>query len=152
MAGCPTTSARTARWAAITSTRASTATRWASPSWSIRCRWFGWPTAWSKYDDAVDRKDYARQSDDAGGVQQVPQGPQGRRHRPPQAAQRAPGRARHAAVRERDEHPLPDPGDAAHREDLRGGRHRAGNRGLCPVDAGWRQLEGHDDDRVSRRE
>ena len=37
------------------------------------------------------------------------------------SAHRAPGRARHAHVRGRAHDALPDPGDAAHREDVRGG-------------------------------
>jgi hypothetical protein len=67
-----------------------------------------------------------RQPDDAGGLQQVAQG----LHKPsssPTASCAACSLGEHvnAAVRERAHDALPDPGDAAHREDLRGRGHRA---------------------------
>ena len=63
----------------------------------------------------------------------------------------APRRAHHADVRGRDDHALPDPGDAARRAHLRGAGHpgRAGR--LQPADSRRQQLEGDDADRVPRR-
>jgi hypothetical protein len=58
-----------------------------------------------------------------------------RDHRAPAAAQRRAGRAHDAAVRGRADDPPADPGDAAHREDLRRGRHPVGDRRLCAAGA-----------------
>jgi glycerol-3-phosphate dehydrogenase subunit C len=86
---------------------------------------------------------HPRQPDDAGGLLEGPQDAQARGHRPPPAAQRGAGRARDAAVRGRADDPLPDPGDAAHREDLRRGGHPTARsrptRRWCPTAATGRR-------------
>ena len=102
-------------------------------------------------------ENHPRQPDDAGGLQQKYR--MSRRHarRKEIMAHRKLRSVRlgehiNAAVRERNHDPLPDPGDAAHREDLRRRRHPAGDRGLCAADARRQQLEGDDADRVPRRQ
>ena len=57
---------------------------------------------------------------------------------------RAARRARQRAVRGRAHDPPPDPGDAAHREDLRRGRHPERDRCLRAAGARRQQLEGDD--------
>ena len=67
------------------------------------------------------------------------------------ARTRAPRRAPDAAVRGRAHRSLPDPGDAAHREDVRGSRHPGRARRLQPAGPRRRELEGDDADRVRGR-
>ena len=68
-----------------------------------------------------------------------------------EAAHGPPGRARDAAVRGRADDPLPDPGDAADREDVRGSGHRGRARRLQPARPRRLELQGDDADRVRGR-
>ncbi len=62
------------------------------------------------------------------------------------------GAAPDVALRGPHHHPVPDPGDAARRADLRVGRHRGRAGGLQPADPGRHELESDAPHRVSGRE
>ncbi len=74
------------------------------------------------------------------GAQSIPRP----RAHPQARAHRAPGRAPDAHVRGRADAALPDPGDAAHREDVRGSGHPGRARCLQPPGARRQQFQGDD--------